>query len=168
MLSLFVPLLLSATIAMEPLTAANALESPKRHVRTNDGSIRSLLRYGFMHSASFAALIARLEESDVFVYIEEMPGLPVALDGRLLMQRRTNGVRYVRIQIALRGSPVESVAVLGHELQHATEVADAPDVEDDDSLVRLYERIGLRTGRNRYETIAAQEMGRRVLRELVA
>ena len=52
----------------------------------------------------------------------------------------------MRIQIALRGAPEDSIAVLGHELQHAVEVAEAIDVNDNGGLARLYQRIGLRSG----------------------
>ena len=67
--------------------------------------------------------MARLEHSDVIVYIEEVPRLPGGLEGRMMMLPLSHGQRYVRIQIALRGAPDDSVALLGHELQHATEVA---------------------------------------------
>jgi hypothetical protein len=74
----------------------------------------------------------------------------------------------VRIQLALRGSPDESIALLGHELQHAIEIAEAPEVYDEPGLVKLYQRIGVRGGLHVYDTLAAQEMGRAVRKELVA
>src|SRR4029079_9032893 len=112
--------------AAEPLTASAALDSPTRHVRSATKSIRRLLKTGFQHSPTFASLIARLERSDLLVYIEEVSRLPGALEGRLVILPPAHGQRYVRIQIALRGSNSDSVAVLGHELRHAVEVADAP------------------------------------------
>ena len=113
----------ATALALVPLTESAALDSPYRHVRTQDRSIRYLLKRGFNHSPTFARLMARLEHSDVIVYVEEVPRLPGALEGRMMMLPTSHGQRYVRIQIALRGAPDDSIALLGHELQHATEVA---------------------------------------------
>ena len=166
------PLLLAAMmfappLPYEPLTEAAVLEAPTRHVRTTDGSVRRLMRRGYRHSPTFAGLVARLQRSDVIVYVEDVPRLPGGLDGRMMMMPRSNGYRYVRIQIAVRGAPEDSIAVLAHELQHAVEIADAVDVRDSDSLERLYQRIGVRAGPQVYDTIAAQERGRLVRRERV-
>jgi hypothetical protein len=160
-------LLLSLTFALAPLTATAALESPQRHVRTTDRSVRQLLKRGFTRSITFARLLARLEHSDVIVYVEEVPRLPGGLEGRMMMLPRAHAVRYVRIQITLRGSPDDSIALLGHELQHAIEIAEHPDVADQAGMVKLYQRIGVRGGEHVYDTFAAQAMGRAVRKELV-
>jgi hypothetical protein len=165
---LFASLLLSTALAFAPLTESAALDSPYRHVRTQDRSVRYLLKRGFNHSATFARLMARLEHSDVLVYIEEVPRLPDALEGRMMMLTAAHGQRYVRIQIALRGAPDDSVALLGHELQHAIEVAQEAAVFDQTALAALYQRIGTRGGPHVYDTVAAQEIGRLIRRELFA
>ena len=165
---LIASLLLTASMAFAPLTESAALDSPYRHIRSQDRSIRLLLKRGFNRSRTFAQLMARLEHSDVLVYIEEVPRLPGALEGRLLVLQPAHGFRYVRIQIARRGGPNDSIAVLAHELRHAIEVADDPSVINAQTLIALYRRIGIDHGNNEYDTIAAQETGRRVLKELVA
>jgi len=167
----FVPLMLSAMLALPaaaPLTESAVLESPTRHIRTADASMKSLLKRGFRKSPAFATLVRRLQHSDVIVYVEEVPRLPSALEGRLVMLPVAHGQRYVRIQIALRGAPEDWMSVLGHELQHAVEVAEAADVRDQAGMIRLYERIGLRGGEHVYDTDAAREMGRTVRREISA
>lgn len=165
---LFASLLLSAALGLTPLTESAALDSPHRHVRTQDRSVRYLLKRGFNHSPTFARLMARLENSDVIVYVEAVPRLPGALEGRMMMLPASHGQRYVRIQIALRGAPDDSIAILGHELQHATEVAQATAVNDQAALSALYQRIGTRSGDQIYDTYAAQAVGRLVRRELLA
>jgi hypothetical protein len=165
---LLASLAVSAALALAPLTESAALDSPYRHVRTQDRSIRSLLKRGFTHSATFARLMARLEQSDVIVYVEEVPRLPSALEGRMMLMPAAHGRRYVRIQLALRGSPDDSIAVLGHELQHATEVAQEVGVIDQTTLAALYRRIGTRGGPEIYDTPAAQDVGRIVRKELFA
>ena len=170
----FAPLLVAAillaprisTPALDPDTEAAVLDAPTRHIRTMDAAIRKLLKKGVRHSPSFAALVTRLQDSDVYVYVEAVDRLPGALEGRLMMLPMAHGHRYVRIQIALRGPLEDAVAVLGHELQHAVEVAGAEDVIDQTSMAKLYERIGSRGGEHLYDTVAAQEMGRTVRREL--
>jgi hypothetical protein len=161
-------LVLSAALALAPLTESAALESPLRHVRTQDRSVRSLLKRGFTHSPTFARLMARLESSDVIVYVEEVPRLPGALEGRMMILPTAHGQRYVRIQLAMRGTPDDSIAVLGHELQHAIEVAQEAGVNDETKLAALYQRIGTHGGPHVYDTLAAQEVGRTVRRELFA
>ena len=156
----------SSTPALDAGTEAAVLDAPTRHIRTMDAPIRKLLKRGVRHSPSFAALVTRLQDSDIYVYVELVDRLPGALEGRLMMLPTTNGHRYVRIQIALRGSIDDSTAVLGHELQHAVELADADDVIDQAGMAKLYERIGNRGGDHIYDTMAAQEMGRVVRREL--
>src|SRR4051812_2072891 len=83
-----------------PLSAEVVLESPTRHVRTADRTMRKLLRTGFQHSATFASLLGRLEQSDLIVYVEEVPRLPGALEGRLVIMPQSHGFRYVRIQVS--------------------------------------------------------------------
>ncbi len=164
-------LVLSTALACAPLSESAALESPYRHVRSQDRSVQYLLKRGFTHSPTFAHLMACLEHSDVIVYVEEVPRLPGALAGRMMMAPTAHGHRYVRIEIALRGTPDESIAVLGHELQHAIEVAQEIAVEDQATLTALYRRIGVRSGDGGdhvYETLAAQQIGRMVRKELVA
>jgi len=151
-----------------PLNAAAVLDSPTRHVRTAASTTRSLLRTGFEQSPTFAALLRRLEQSDLLVYIEEVPRLNGALEGRLVMQPPAHGFRYVRIQFTRRGAPAETIAVIGHELRHAVEVAEATTVVDEPGLAALYRRIGVDHGHNLFDTLEAQETGRRVLKELVA
>jgi hypothetical protein len=165
---LFASLLLTSSLAFAPLTESAALDSPYRHVRTQDRSVRHLLERGFRHSPTFGALMARLEHSDVIVYVEEVARLPGALEGRMMMLPTAHGHRYVRIQISLRGTPDESVAVLGHELQHAIEVAQEEAVNDQAKLIALYNRIGRRGGPHVFDTFAAQEIGRVIRRELLA
>jgi len=154
--------------AAAPITEGAVLDAPTRHIRTTDASIRRLLKRGFRGSHSFAALVRRIQRSDVYVYVEEVDRLPNALEGRMMMLPRAHEHRYVRIQISLRGDSEDAVAVLGHELQHAVEVAEALDVSDQDGLAKLYQRIGIRGGEHVYDTVAAQQMGKTVRRELFA
>ena len=76
------------------------------------------------------------------------------------------------IRVTCTGSASAQTAVIGHELQHAIEVAGAAAVVDLPSFDREFARIGFVTshGDNRgsrsYETRAARDAGERILREL--
>jgi hypothetical protein len=166
MLSIVLPLLIAAAGAVATPSPYAVLESPVRHVRATEPYVDKLLRSGFERSATFARLLADLDQTDVIVHIELVPQLPGALEGRMLMMPRAHDYRYVRIQVALCGSPDETIAIIGHELRHATEVATASDVNTLPDLRRLYERIGIRGGPELYDTRAAQETGRQVRKEL--
>ena len=62
------------------------------------------------------------------------------------------------------------VGLLGHELQHAVEIADAPEAIDEQTLIGLYQRIGIggaiRNGIRSFDTAAALVAGQRVSREI--
>ena len=67
-----------------------------------------------------------------------------------------------------RASRATLIGLLGHELQHAAEIAGEPSVVDHESLAACYRRIGFSSpagGRNRFESTAAIEAGRRVTRD---
>ena len=154
----------SASLSREAL-----LSSPHRHVRTTSPYVRQLLESGFDRSPTLHALLARLEGTDVIVYVEPVMKLPGTLAGRLLLLPNGNAQRYLRIQIAFGQSTTETIALVAHELRHALEVADARDVRDQKDLIALYHRIGDRSreDRHEYDTAAARWTGRRVQRELV-
>lgn len=158
--SLFVP---SASIPKEAL-----LTSPHRHVRATDRYMQRLIADGIDRSPTLHALIARLEATDVIVYIEPVSDLPGTIAGRLVLLPYGGTQRYLRVQIELGRPPSETIGLIGHELRHALEVAEAHDVHDQASLVALYRRIGDRTSESlhRYDTSAARWAGRRVQREM--
>jgi hypothetical protein len=170
MLSLL-PVLFAAGLITSSLPASRAdlLESPYRHVRTTNPRVQHLLEMGVSRSPTFASLLALLNASDVIVYIEQTTEMPKTLEGRLLLMPLANQQRYLRIQINRNGSPTELISLMGHELRHAIEVAEATDVRDEPALERLYRRIGMPSAAlHTYDTDAAQSTGRRVRKELLA
>jgi len=169
MLSLLPVLFCAGLItAALPASKADLLDSPFRHVRTTSPPVRRLMELGVARSPTFASLLARLNATDVIVYIEQIDDLPKTLEGRLLLLPLSNHQRYLRIQINRNGTPAELVSLMGHELRHAIEVAEAIDVRDEHALERLYQRIGTHSALlHTYDTDAAQTTGRRVRKELL-
>jgi hypothetical protein len=163
--------LLALMAPTRPITTAALLHSPARHVRTTDKAVAQLLKTGAERSYTFAHLLARLELTDVCVYVERSKELPHDVDGRMVIVPTAGPRRYVRILLAdaLPGDTSDAVALLAHELRHALEVSDAPEVRDEAALAALYKRIGQRMiGADVFDTAAAREAGAQVRKELGA
>lgn len=172
MLSILALLLSATPTPPAPAAAPSAfalLDSPYRHVRTTDRYLQDLLRIGFRRSPTFASLLAQLNDTDVIVYLEPVQALPAPISGQLQLLAQDHSQRYLRIQVLAGLGRTELIALMGHELRHALEVAQAPGVRDERALVRLYECIGQRFSKgHQYDTDAAQNAGRAVRKELVA
>jgi hypothetical protein len=148
-----------------PTPASLVLTAPERHVRAPEQRVKTLLAQGFSRSPTFASLLLALNRSDVFVYIEMVMTLPKDTMGRLMIVPGGQ-TRYLRIQIRADLPQRDAIALLGHEMRHALEVAENPDVRDDGDMIRLYQRIGHQSsGAHSFETEAAQETGRKVRSE---
>lgn len=144
-------------------------DEPERHVRTTERPIQALIDQGSLRSTTFLRLLTTLDQSDVIVYIEPQLTRP-ALGGFLVNHiSRAGGRRYLRVAVDYRGSPERVIAVLGHELQHALEIATDASVEDDESLQQMIGRRAIAFGCGStecYETEAAKEVEKTVLKEL--
>ncbi len=122
---------------------------------------------GLDGSPTFRSLVERIERSDVIVYVELEHRTPGAPDGATHLLNASRYFRFLLISINQDLAPADIVAMLGHELQHAVEIADLPAIRDAAALERHYRRDGiveLRTGCVCSE--AAREAGRRVRGEL--
>jgi hypothetical protein len=146
------------------------LTRPDRRVRTTNTRVRELIAEGVARSRTFAGLVTAVNRTDVIVYIEVVPYLPHSVAGRLLLVPLANHQRYLRIQVVAEAfSRRDAIALIGHELRHALEIADAPQVRDQQEMIRLYERIGRpHVGVHTYDTVEAQAAGRQVRAELAS
>ena len=159
---------LLAGLATATLGAAGRpTPNPTAHVRAMQPAGAELLETGMARSATFRRLVNRIERSDVIVYIDLRPDMPDHLGGTLRFVVRSATDRFLRIQLNRALSEGALVAFLGHELQHAVEVAEAPDISSAEDLRGLYRRVGVRTGPDSYDSIAAREAGYTVREELV-
>jgi hypothetical protein len=117
-------------------------------------------------SATVRRLIDRLERSDLIVYVQLAPRFekPRAVTWIL---NAVPQARFVMISITSLSGEDDRFLLLGHELRHAVELADAPHVRDRASMSAHYERIGWHDRPNVYETAAALEAGHAVRREML-
>jgi hypothetical protein len=138
--------LLLLSLAATPARADDDDPADPPHVRVTDRRLRVLFEEGKGSSPTFQALVSRLEESDVVVYVEEDRSSTDGFEGRLSFLSVVGGTRYLLIRLVPLASPIQQLAMMAHELQHAVEVADNPDVVDEASLFREYMRIGYLNG----------------------
>jgi hypothetical protein len=144
------------------------------HVRALNPHLLAALHDGMARSSTLRRLVAALDESDVMVYLEEGPCSDAA--ACTMIAGTSSDVRWLRTNFVLR-TPTGAtsllchrerlIAQIGHELQHAVEIATHVDVNDERTLSQLYGRIGRRRGRvPAYESAAAIQTGERVLAEV--
>jgi hypothetical protein len=124
-----------------------------------------LLQEGIRRSATLRGIVALVDASDGIVYIEE---------GRCRYSARAclshsiviaGPSRILRIHIDTARGRDEVLAVFGHELRHALEVLNQPQLRSMQAVMYFYETEGTRS-EGRYETTAAVDTELAVLREL--
>ena len=120
-------------------------------------------------SPTVARQMADLDRSGVVVYVK-VRLVPRCSTGRLALLGASGDVRYLKIEISATNRRDDAIGWLGHELQHALEVAAAADVRNEAGLERLYRRIGRPQVHHasRFETDAAVTVGEQVLGEVRA
>ena len=160
---------LVAVLSISSALAAERIGGPR--LRPQDPRSAQVLKEGAKRSATFRALVNRIEASNLIVYITVSPTMKSALSGALTWMTRAGDFRYVRASITSELPFDQMIASVAHELQHAVEVIEDESVTDERSLAALYKRIGQPSraaGASGWETIAAQRTGTQVRRELVA
>ena len=126
---------------------------------------RTLLADAAARSATVRELIGLLEATDVIVYVEVTPSPQIPL-ARTKLVTATAGARFLRIGLRGSVSPFDAPPLIAHELQHALEIAERPDVRDDAAVRELYRRIGHQHGMDMFETDAAGAIERRTRDEI--
>lgn len=164
-------LVCAATVVAGPREEPPAADV--RAVRSGDRLLNGLLAEGYARSTTFRGLVDGISQTDALVYVEAGVCAFGHLDACLASyMAASGGRRYLRI-VLTEPLHVRSrdrlIALIGHELQHALEVAERPDVLDVTSMTRMFRRIGFPLeGRSGFETSAARAAGAAVLNDLEA
>jgi len=165
------PLSADDAVMREPSAGRATLD----HVRSPDPVLAAAIDRGMNESPTFITLVSHLEHSDVIVYLvrDTCPGRRVV--GCVASISRSGGVRYIRINLvlvrqaaatSLKQMQVRLVAQIGHELQHAVEIADEPSIVDAPTLEKAYSRERAYRNTVGFETNAAIDTGEHVLKDL--
>ena len=138
------------------------------HIRSRHAALLDAITSGARTSPTLRHLVDRIEASDVVVYLEVRRSEFTSVAGHLSFVSAAGGRRYLYVAVDPRYVGCQLIGLLGHELQHAAEIADEPSVMDERSLAAFYRRVGFSVdgpGVERFDSRAAIDAGRRVLRE---
>ena len=137
------------------------------HVRPIHARIRAALDLSVASSPTIRRLVAELEASDVIVHLLARPEGP-GPQGTLRFVSAAMGTRYVRVTVETALPDRELAALIGHELQHAVEVARARWVLDQPSFAALYRFVGQATNlaARHYDTAEARLVAQQVFVEM--
>ena len=152
-----------------PLAAASDPRTLTPRVRPADAEMREIVRIGRDLSPSLKALMTRVEATDVVVYLK-CKRLSSRVDGQLTFLSAVAGLRYVLVEIACDRGELRRLSTLGHELQHALEIAEWPSIVDEASLGRAFAAFGFQRERTStartFDTAAAVAAGEQVWKEI--
>jgi hypothetical protein len=128
------------------------------HIRSDDSGAQALVIEAASKSYTVSRLLDLIERSSVIVYVNLSPPPWILQTSQTkLIAGRTNGCRYLSVWIDHHLWPTDRIQMLGHELQHVAEIANAPEVASDADLMRLYQRIGYTSWKGfAFETYAAR------------
>ncbi|MEW5983186.1 MAG: hypothetical protein AB1806_12575 [Acidobacteriota bacterium] len=149
-------------IALAP-AVGQGLDGRVQRVRPRTAEAATLLRHAIRQSPTVARLVRALDGTDLIVYIET--GC-LRVKAALRIATATPHARFIRITINTPELECRMIGELAHELQHALEIAGAPDVRDDATLRQYYEVKGIRTPEGGYCTLEARRVGALALYEV--
>jgi hypothetical protein len=137
-------------------------------IRSNFTWVDQLVQNGNAHSPTFAAETQELASSDLVVFLEPLMHMPAELSAYLVFMSATSACRFVRIRYDIHLSDPRAIAMIGHELRHALEIANHPEVVDSLSLSAMYKRYGRQVSDGEvYDSVEAVAVGRTILQELL-
>ena len=150
-----------------PHELSQLLHDTGRRVRALTPRLASAIADGATRSPTLLGLLRMLQQNDVIVQMLDDPNVRPPTAAKLIIVPVPGPVRFVRVHVGHRRAGDGLVALLGHELVHALEVASDPRVRDAATLEALYRRIGFGLDKDRqYDSDAAHVVERQVRREL--
>jgi hypothetical protein len=143
-------------------------------VRPRDAMAHLLVQFGIERSQSFRDLLEDLYRARMIVYVEVGQDAERTLGGSLRFIAAEGCFRLVMATVesgttslgTAQGNLVALTAILGHELQHAREVAEESSIRSVAAFDHHFRTVGIRLGRNSVDTEAARRIGRVVEREV--
>ena len=161
-------LTLVTIVTAHAATAGTPRPSSWTKTRALTSSATAMLADATERSSVVQSLLQDLERTDVVVYVSDsMSGTPDELPAYLQFVSYAAGMRYLLVRVdSWKLAPSDRTIWLGHELQHALEVAAAPDVRDAAGLALLYRRIGFEGQKGRFDSQGARMTETRVRNEL--
>ena len=149
-------------------------DDPHDNIRPRDSLANTLIHFGTEKSPTFRQLVRQLGRSNVIVYVDVQQEADRPEGGSLQFIGEGAGTRWVLATVSTgtsnfavaRQRLVSLTATLGHELQHAREVAKAPVMSRPEDFEAFFRERGVKIRGNVVDTDAARDLGKRVEREI--
>ncbi len=153
-------LVLNAVSFLPSTAAARQLAAPlggiTAHVRGLDHRMAALLDEGRARSATFRDLCDRLERSDLIVLVKVgAVHLAPAVTNFITSSPRS---RFLAITVRIPEMDDVILGWLAHELQHAVEMASAPEVIDGRTMMEFFQKHGQPTANSGWCTQEAKRV----------
>ena len=159
----------AAGIGAFMLLAANGEAAEFEHVRSEEASIRVLLRNGYERSATFRMLVDDIDSRPGVVYVASTIRLSRHMDGALLHKLGGSpDIPILRMLIKTAIAGDYAIGILAHELQHVLEVLRAGSPADGAAMATLFGALDHQAADSKFETEEARAITSRVLDELEA
>ena len=150
-------------------TASGSVTEPASRLRPASTFVAGVIEEGICRSATLRSMVATLQTTDLIVYVTMAPLSDRRVGGGLQYVGVTATDRVLRIVLRFSLDRTARMAMLGHELQHAIEVASAPEIRSQKTLEDYYRAHGVPGAtESTYETDAAHRMEFRVREEVTA
>ena len=166
------PLALAVILSVWPTSSALAQHGTSGVVRPLTPQLERLVDTGYQLSTTFRDVVDGLQGTSVIVHVVPGEALSSELDGALHFVTTASGYRYLRVYVRTDLDPTLLIAVLGHELQHASEIGQAPSVVDRRTLRDHYRLTGVRSCLDSdlecYDTLRARRTGNSVYAEMLS
>jgi len=135
------------------------------HVRSSSPVINAAIQSAIEQSATFRGLIATINESDSYVFVNE-GSCGHGVRACFVNIRSAGPYRFMFVRIDSGKSDRELMGSIGHELRHTIEVIGDPSVRSDAGKYFFYQNIGVKSVGGTRETLAAMDAGNAVRAEI--
>ncbi len=139
------------------IPSASAGEDPTQlRIRPLTAYALDLVQMARARSPTIRELLDQLQSSDLVVYVDFRAFIDTR-KARTVLLNAAGGNRSLLIAINPRNTEDDRIELLGHELEHAIEIAGAPEVIDSKSLARFYAEHGHPSKGGGFETHEANQ-----------
>jgi hypothetical protein len=155
---------LVAVVGHARTATAAELGATVPRIRSSSPRIQELVREATERSQTFRAILEKIQASDGVVYIEHGKCPNHARSCLLHTMTANEHMRLLRVNINASCTDRDLIGLLGHELQHVTEVLGERSVRSGPAMTLMYHRKGIWKG-GMFETEQAVAAGQAVRKE---
>jgi hypothetical protein len=167
----FITILLGVIVVRncQAQTASGSVTHPASRLRPASTFVAGVIEEGICRSATLRSMVATLQTTDLIVYVTMVPLTDRRVDAGLQYVGAMATDRVLRIVLRFPLDRIARMVMLAHELQHAVEVASAPEIRSQKALEDHYRAHGVPGAKeSTYETDTARRTELRVRDEVTA